>query len=66
MRRVTPLSLMEVTENANNVSQTSLATSAVRFCKSTRSKSPDRVEIELVGSEGTFRTSKQMVKQLVR
>ena len=62
MSKVTPDSLQATTENANIVIQHSVTELAVRFWRSTRKRSPERVEIELVGSAGTFRTSKQMVK----
>jgi hypothetical protein len=63
--RVTPLSRMLVTLKAKSVIQHSVARFAVRLVRSTLKRSPERVEIELVGSDGILRTSKAMVKPLV-
>ena len=59
--RVTPDSRTAVTLKAKSVGQHSVARSAVRLRRSTRKRSPDRVDMELVGSEGIFLTSKTMV-----
>ena len=61
--RVTPDSRMAVTLNAKIVIQHSAATSGDQLVKSTLNRSPLRVDIELVGSEGIFRTSNAMVNR---
>ena len=64
--KVTPDSRMAVTLKANIVNQHSVATFALRFRRSTRRRSPDLVDILLVGSLGTFLRSNAMVKLFVR
>ena len=66
MSTVTPDSRTQQTAKLNNVMVTSVAAFAVRFCRSMRRRSPDLVEIDEVGSYGTFRTSNTMVKAPLR
>ena len=55
-----------MTLKAKSVSQHSVARFAVRLRRSTRKRSPDLVDIELVGSEGILLTSKTMVNASLR
>ena len=62
VRRFVPISLTATTPKLTNVSQQSVAESAVIFVMSHRTKSPERVEREDEISDGIFFRSKTIVK----